>query len=87
MGTSPSGGIGRSSFETYFSRYSGMTAWHLSIGWIDGHPAAIVTNPADPSGTPANVIVVDWADSKIVRLRDFYHAPFVLDGAAAVVRR
>jgi RNA polymerase sigma-70 factor (ECF subfamily) len=73
---------GRSSFETYFSRYTEMSAWRLDVGRIDGRLAAIVSNPGDPQGAPTNVIVVDWAEDAIVRLRDFYHAPYVLDGAA-----
>jgi RNA polymerase sigma-70 factor (ECF subfamily) len=71
----------RSTFETYFSRYDAMREWHLTVGSIDGRLAAIVTNPADP-GRPTHVIVIDWAGEKISRLRDFYHARYVLDEAA-----
>jgi RNA polymerase sigma-70 factor (ECF subfamily) len=76
---------GRSSFETYFTRYAEMSAWRLSIGWVDGELAAIVTDPADPLAKPFNVIVVDWTADQIVRVRDFYHAPYALDGAAISV--
>jgi RNA polymerase sigma-70 factor (ECF subfamily) len=73
---------GRTSFETYFSRYTEMDAWRLNVGQFDGRLAAIVSNPRDVQRLPTNVIVVDWAEDVIVRLRDFYHAPYVLDGAA-----
>lgn len=73
---------GRSAFETYFTRYTEMTAWRLSIGWVDGELAAIVTDPSDPGASPFNMIVIDWAGERIVRLRDFYHARYALDGAA-----
>jgi len=73
---------GRASFETYFSRYGEMTAWHLSVGTIDGRLAAIVT---DPAGATTHVIAIDWAGGRIARLRDFYHAPYVLKGAAVVL--
>jgi RNA polymerase sigma-70 factor (ECF subfamily) len=76
---------GRSSFETYFTRYTEMSAWHLNVGRIDGRLAAIVSRPSDPQRVPTNVIVVDWAEDAIVRLRDFYHAPYVLDGAAVEI--
>ena len=59
-----------------------MSTWRLNVGRIDGRLAAIVSNPGDPQRRPTNVIVVDWASDAIVRLRDFYHAPYVLDGAA-----
>jgi RNA polymerase sigma-70 factor (ECF subfamily) len=73
---------GRSSFETYFTRYSEMSDWRFSVGRIDGRLAAVVSDPRDPQRVPTNVIVVDWAGDAIVRLRDFYHASYVLDGAA-----
>jgi RNA polymerase sigma-70 factor (ECF subfamily) len=73
---------GRSSFETYFTRYTEMTTWALKLGRIDGRLAAIV---CDPQGAPTNVIVVDWAEDAIVRLRDFHYAPYVLDGAAVEI--
>jgi RNA polymerase sigma-70 factor (ECF subfamily) len=73
---------GRSSFETYFSRYGEMVAWHLAVGLIDGRLAAVVTDPADPAGTATHVIAIDWIGGRISRLRDFYHARYVLDGAA-----
>jgi len=73
---------GRASFETYFSRYGEMTAWHLSVGTIDGRLAAIVT---DPGGATTHVIAIDWAGGRITRLRDFYHAPYVLEGAAVAL--
>jgi len=72
---------GRSAFETYFTRYAEMSTWRLSIGWVDSRLAAVVTNPADPSGRQVSLIVIDWTGEKITRLRDFYHAPYALEGA------
>ena len=76
---------GKSSFETYFTRYTEMSAWRLSIGWVDGVLAAIVTDPLDPAPKPFNLIVIDWVGDKIVRLRDFYHASYALEGATVSV--
>jgi len=75
---------GKASFETYFSRYQAMTGWHLSVGLIDGHLAAIAT---DPAGDVTHVIAIDWAGDRIARLRDFYHARYVLEGAAVASLR
>ncbi|WP_066824095.1 sigma-70 family RNA polymerase sigma factor [Sphingomonas mali] len=72
---------GRAAFETYFTRYTEMTSWRLSVGVIEGRAAAIVHDPADPTGPPTGLIVIDWADGRIVRLRDFYHARYVLRDA------
>jgi len=71
----------RAAFETYFTRYTEMTSWRLSVGMIEGRAAAIVHDPADPAGPPTGLIVIDWADGRIVRLRDFYHARYVLRDA------
>ena len=73
---------GRAAFETYFSRYTAMTSWHLSAGVIEGRAAAIARDPADPDGPPAWIILIDWTDGRIVRLRDFYHARYILGDAA-----
>ena len=72
---------GRAAFETYFTRYTEMTSWRLSVGVIEGRAAAIVHDPADPAGPPIGLIVIDWADGRIVRLRDFYHARYVFRDA------
>lgn len=72
---------GRAAFETYFTRYTEMTSWRLSVGMIEGRLAAIVHDPADPAGPPTGLIVIDWADGRIVRLRDFHHARYVLRDA------
>ncbi|MDB5708679.1 MAG: hypothetical protein JWL96_749 [Sphingomonas bacterium] len=76
---------GRSALETYFGRYTELAAWHLSLGRVDGHLAVIVTDPSLPSATPINVIDIAWADGRIARLRDFFHARYVLDGADIVL--
>jgi RNA polymerase sigma-70 factor (ECF subfamily) len=76
---------GRSAFEVYFGRYAELAAWHLSLGRVDGRLAVIVTNPTLRSPTPINVIDIAWADGRIARLRDFFHAGYVLDGADIVL--
>lgn len=79
---------GRAAFETYFTRYTEMTSWRLSVGVIEGRAAAVVHDPADPTGPPTGLIVIDWADDRIVRLRDFYHARYVLrDAVISLVAR
>ena len=72
---------GRAAFETYFTRYTEMTSWRLSVAVIEGRAAAIVHDPADPAGPPIGLIVIDWADGRIVRLRDFFHARYVFRDA------
>src|SRR3569833_523764 len=72
---------GRPAFENYFGRYAELAAWRLSPGRIDGRLVAIVTNLTLASAAPINVIDIAWAAGKITRLRDFFHAAYVLEGA------
>jgi RNA polymerase sigma-70 factor (ECF subfamily) len=76
---------GRSAFETYFGRYAELAAWRLSLARVDGRLAVIVTNPTLSSPAPINVIDIAWTDGRIARLRDFFHAAYVLDGADIVL--
>lgn len=72
---------GRPAFENYFGRYAELAVWRLSAGRIDGRLAAIVLDPNASSAAPINVIDIAWAGGKVARLRDFFHARYVLDGA------
>ena len=76
---------GRPAFEAYFGRYAELASWHLSLGRVDGRLAAIVTNPMLSSPRPINVIHIAWTDGRIARLRDFFHAGYVLEGADIVL--
>jgi len=77
---------GRASFETYFNRYGDMQGWRLHVGRVDGRPAILVTR-SDAPEAPANIVAIDWDGERIVRLRDFFHAPYALEGAAIELTR
>jgi len=72
---------GRSSFETYFSRYGEMRGWRLHAGRVDGRAALVLTRSEAPE-MPTSIIAIDWDGDRIVRLRDFFHASYALEGAA-----
>jgi RNA polymerase sigma-70 factor, ECF subfamily len=73
---------GRSEVGTYLGNYGRTHAWHLVPGIVDGRPAVLVRNPADPSGQPVNFILLEWTGNKVSSIRDFTHARYVIDGAA-----
>jgi len=52
------------------------------VGLIEGRPAAIVHDPANPDGPATGLILIVWDGDRIVELRDFYHARYVLEAAA-----
>jgi RNA polymerase sigma-70 factor (ECF subfamily) len=63
----------------YFHRYSKKTGWRARVGFVEGRPAILVSEPADP--TPRYFISIEWADGKIVRIRDYRYARHVMNDA------
>ncbi|MET3900258.1 RNA polymerase sigma-70 factor (ECF subfamily) [Devosia sp. UYZn731] len=72
----------RLSFAAYFTRYADMTDRQLAIGTIDGQLAVLVVRTDIPADTPNSLILIDWAEEQIIRLRDYSHARYVLTGAS-----
>jgi RNA polymerase sigma-70 factor (ECF subfamily) len=73
---------GQSAVGKYFTNYAAIADWHLAPGSVDGHPALLVRNPADPAAAPSYFVLVSWEDGRIVNIRDFRHAPYVIEGAS-----
>jgi RNA polymerase sigma-70 factor (ECF subfamily) len=78
---------GRAEVGRYFHNYSDATDWHLVPALLEGRPAALVRDPADPSGPPAYFVLLDWRDGRVARIRDFRHARYATDGAELVPQR
>ena len=72
---------GRERVGNYFSNYSHATDWHMTPGLVEGHPAVIVRDPADPSGRAAYFVLLQWTAGKIVGIRDFRYARYAAEGA------
>ncbi len=75
---------GRSDVGTYFSRYADLTDWRLVPGLVEGHPAALVIDPADPSGEPTYFVLLDFTADHVTTITDFRFARYVMDGAETV---
>lgn len=72
---------GKADVSTYFSNYSALGGWRLVVGSADGRPAILSLPFDDPAGQPTNVILLDWRNARIIRILDFVHAPYALEGA------
>jgi RNA polymerase sigma-70 factor, ECF subfamily len=46
---------GKRQVSKYFQNYGSVRDWHFAAGWVDGHPAAIVRNPAEIGVSQAHV--------------------------------
>jgi RNA polymerase sigma-70 factor (ECF subfamily) len=56
----------------------------VTPGLIDGQPVVLVREGDDPSAPPSYFIMLEWADGKIVNIRDFRYARYVVEGAAVI---
>jgi RNA polymerase sigma-70 factor (ECF subfamily) len=67
----------------YFRNYGLADDWRLALGVVDGRPALVVSDPADPNRRIAYFVELTWAGERISRIRDFRYARYVADGAEA----
>ena len=49
-------------------------------GLVEGQPAILVFDPNAPGAAPKYFMLLDWSADKIASIRDFRHAPYVVDG-------
>jgi RNA polymerase sigma-70 factor (ECF subfamily) len=72
---------GKAEVSRYFGNYSRVSDWHLVPGQVEGHPAILVFDPNQPNSTPKYFMLLNWSADKVATIRDFRHAPYVIDGA------
>jgi RNA polymerase sigma-70 factor (ECF subfamily) len=65
----------------YFGNYSRARDWHLIPGLVEGRPAVLVFDPDATGSAPKYFMLLQWAADKVVTIRDFRHACYVIDGA------
>ncbi len=63
------------------SNYGRLQDWHFVSGSVEGHAAVIVRDPIDPSGKSIYFVLLEWKDGQVVKIRDFYHARYAIEGA------
>jgi RNA polymerase sigma-70 factor (ECF subfamily) len=72
---------GKAEVSRYFGNYSDISDWHLVPGVLEGRPAILVFDPNDRDAGPKYFMLLDWAAGKVATIRDFRHAPYVIEGA------
>ena len=72
---------GRKEVGGYFTNYEKIAGWRLVAGIVEGRPAALAYVPDGPPDAPAYFVLLDWADRRLVGIRDFYFARYALEGA------
>ncbi len=70
---------GRDKIGRYFTRYAEETKWRFALGAVEGRPAMLVFDSTGPMERPAHFVLIDWSESRIIEIRDFLFAPYVLE--------
>jgi RNA polymerase sigma-70 factor (ECF subfamily) len=72
---------GRGEVGNYVHNYSRVADWCFVAGIVEGRTAVLVRDPADPTAAPSYFVLLDWAESGLVGIRDFRFARYAIDGA------
>ncbi len=75
---------GRSQAGRYFGNYGQSSDWCLVPGLVERRPAVLVHHPDDPGGAPLYFILLYWAGERLLHVRDFRYARYVIDGAELI---
>jgi RNA polymerase sigma-70 factor (ECF subfamily) len=65
----------------YFGNYARADDWHFEPGFVDRRPALIARDPHDPARRPTYFMLLNWTAERVATIRDFRHAPYVIEGA------
>jgi RNA polymerase sigma-70 factor (ECF subfamily) len=76
---------GKAEVSRYFGNYSKVSDWHLVPGLVEGHPAILVFDPNVSGAGPKYFMLLGWAAGQVATIRDFRHAPYVIDGAEYLI--
>jgi RNA polymerase sigma-70 factor (ECF subfamily) len=70
---------GRDKIGLYFTRYAEVTKWRVALGAVEGQPAMLVFDSTGSMERPAHFVLIDWSESRIIKIRDFLFAPYALE--------
>jgi RNA polymerase sigma-70 factor (ECF subfamily) len=76
---------GKAEVSRYFGNYSRLSDWHLVPGLVEGHPAILVFDPNAMDSGPKYFMLLNWSADKVLAIRDFRHAAYVIDGAEYLI--
>lgn len=75
---------GKPQVANYFTNYDRIPGWRLVPGLVEGRPAVMVYDDAVAGDRPAYFILLDWSGERILKIRDFRYASYVLAEAEFV---
>ena len=72
---------GRAEVATYCHNYAHNQDWRLALGLVEGRPAALVSDPGQPEAKPLYFVLLGWRGGKLLAIRDFRYARYVMADA------
>ena len=72
---------GRASVTNYFGNYSVLGGWRFALGMVDGRAALLAFDPDDALGKPMYFVLLEWAQDRVVGIRDFRYARYAIECA------
>jgi len=78
---------GKSQVGEYYGRYAATDRWAYAAAVIDGRPSMLVFDRALDKNVPAYFVTLDWKDGRVVAIRDFLFARYVMEGAEILAVR
>jgi RNA polymerase sigma-70 factor, ECF subfamily len=70
----------------YFTNYSHTpSCWRMAAGTVDGAPAMLILHENDGAWRPRTAIALHIVDGRVQRIADYWHTPWILEAATAVV--
>lgn len=73
---------GRKDVSVYFTRYEQNFGCWLTPGFAENRAVLLARDPNVSTADIAYVILLDWAEDRIVAIRDFRYAPYVVESLA-----
>jgi RNA polymerase sigma-70 factor, ECF subfamily len=72
---------GRKAVGTYFHNYAHSRDWRFALGLVEGRLAALACDPGDRSARPLYFVLLGWAGGRLLTIRDFRYARYVVEDA------
>ena len=76
---------GKAEVSRYFGNYDNIGDWHLVAGLVEDRPAILVFDPNAPGSGPKYFMLLSWSADKVATIRDFRHAPYVIESAEYLI--
>lgn len=72
---------GKAGVSDYYGNYQKQDDWVMAPGQVEGRPAILAFDRADPAGAPTYFVLLDFKDGELQSIRDFRYARYAIADA------